>query len=78
MIESGVIHNYIHKYRVKKTEVYNKQYLYSDKIYLFFFKGCLGNGLDALALDNLQGIFLILIGAFALAILLLFIECFIK
>ena len=41
-------------------------------------QGCLGNGLDALAMDNLQGIFLLLLGAFALAILLLIIECFIK
>ena len=80
MLESGVIDNIWSKYRVKKAEAGN--FLLNNCLTFltieFLLQGCLGNGLDALALDNLQGIFLILIGAYALAILLLIIECFIK
>ena len=41
-------------------------------------EGCLGNGLDALDLQNVMGIFVILIGSFAITLIILALECFMK
>lgn len=41
-------------------------------------QGCLGNGLEALGLNNLLGIFLILVISVGIALILLLFECFVK
>ena len=41
-------------------------------------EGCLGNGLDALDLQNVLGIFVILIGSFAFTLVIFALECLIK
>ena len=41
-------------------------------------KGCLGNGIDALALENVIGIFYLFAGAFGVALMIFIVECMVK
>ena len=75
MIESGVINNIWSKYKVKPPEV--KSY-YKSLNLLLALKNCLGTGIDALALENVIGIFILLAGALGAALVIFVVECLIK